>query len=188
MIGPTYVLKKIVENFATSISGHFTVKQSYTNVFFGRDSVKSMRILHIRTFEFKNFYDTSLPKYAILSHRWGSEEDEVSYKQFRKRSVPADLPGLLKIQAFCRLADERGFQWAWADTCCIDNRSSVELSEAINSMFKWYKRSAECYVHMADVEFSDAKLALKPQFKKDFWLVSHGWASLRKRFEKSSWF
>lgn len=75
-----------------------------------------MRLLNTKTFEFKTFFDSSLPKYAILSHRWGNEEEEVSYKQLRKGSVPPDLPGLLKIQAFCRLADKEGFQWAWVDT------------------------------------------------------------------------
>lgn len=147
-----------------------------------------MRLLNTKTFEFKNFFDSSLPVYAILSHRWGSEEDEVSYKQLRNGPLPPDLPGLLKIQAFCRLADGKGFQWAWVDTCCIDKRSSAELSEAINSMFKWYKRSALCCVHLADVEFSDAELSLKRQSEETFWHAPDGWASLRDRFNKSSWF
>ena len=147
-----------------------------------------MRLLNTTTFEFKNFFDSSLPQYAILSHRWGSEEEEVSYKQFRKGSVPTALPGLVKIQKFCRLADKRGFQWAWIDTCCIDKRSSAELSEAINSMYKWYERSAECYVHLADVEFSHHELSLKLQSEERFWQAPDGWASLRDRFSKSSWF
>ena len=147
-----------------------------------------MRLLHTQTFEFKNFFDSSLPKYAILSHRWGSEDEEVSYKQFRKGSVPADLPGLVKIQEFCRLADQRGLQWAWVDTCCIDKRSSAELSEAINSMYKWYKRSTLCCVHLADVRFSKDELSLKLQSEKKFWQAPEGWASLRDRFSKSSWF
>ena len=147
-----------------------------------------MRLLNTKTFELKNFFDSSLPEYAILSHRWGNEDEEVSYKQFRKGSVPADLPGLVKIQAFCRLADTRGFQWAWVDTCCIDKRSSAELSEAINSMYKWYKRSTLCFVHLADVEFSDNELSLKLQSEKKFWQAPEGWASLRDRFSKSSWF
>jgi hypothetical protein len=37
------------------------------------------------------------------------------------------------------------------DTCCIDKKNSVILSEAINSMFSWYQRSAVCYVYLADV-------------------------------------
>lgn len=34
----------------------------------------------------------------------------------------------------------------------IDKSSSAELSEAINSMFAWYRDSAVCYVYLADVE------------------------------------
>ena len=39
----------------------------------------------------------------------------------------------------------------WTDTCCIDRSSSVELSEAINSVFLWYGESSICYVYMSDV-------------------------------------
>ena len=64
--------------------------------------------------------------------------------QFRKNLVPLDTPGLVKIENFRLLAAQRGFQWAWIGTCCIDKRSSAELSEAINSMYKWYEQSREC--------------------------------------------
>ena len=146
-----------------------------------------MRLLHTKTFKFQTFFDDSLPEYAILSHRWSSEEDEVSFKQFRKHSVHLNLPGLVKIEEFCRLADERGLRWAWIDTCCIDKRSSAELSEAINSMWEWYRGSKECYVHLADVEFSDYELSLKLQSEETFWRATDGWASLRDRFNQSDW-
>ncbi|KAM0230130.1 hypothetical protein ACHAPO_009497 [Fusarium lateritium] len=38
----------------------------------------------------------------------------------------------------------------WIDTCCIDKTSSAELSEAINSMFKWYQQASLCYVFLSD--------------------------------------
>lgn len=28
-------------------------------------------------------------------------------------------------------------EWLWIDTCCINQDSEAELSEAVNSMFKW---------------------------------------------------
>lgn len=37
---------------------------------------------------------------------------------------------------FVQKAAERGFKYAWADTCCTNKESSAELSEAVNSMFK----------------------------------------------------
>jgi hypothetical protein len=39
-----------------------------------------MRLLHTRELRFQEFFDVDTPKYAILSHRWGS--DEVSYQDF----------------------------------------------------------------------------------------------------------
>jgi hypothetical protein len=44
-----------------------------------------------------------------------------------------------------------GHKYVWIDTCCIDKRSSAELSEAINSMWKWYWKSEVCYAYLADV-------------------------------------
>ncbi|KAI6002305.1 hypothetical protein F5J12DRAFT_906395 [Pisolithus orientalis] len=43
-----------------------------------------------------------------------------------------------------------GYTWLWIDTCCIDKRSSAELSEAINSMYRWYRNSQMCYVYLND--------------------------------------
>ncbi|KAL4063532.1 hypothetical protein V8B97DRAFT_1991549 [Scleroderma yunnanense] len=34
-----------------------------------------------------------------------------------------------------------GYEWLWADTCCIDERRSTELSEAISSSYRWYENS-----------------------------------------------
>ncbi|KAI6138370.1 hypothetical protein BKA82DRAFT_58501, partial [Pisolithus tinctorius] len=48
-----------------------------------------------------------------------------------------------------------GYEWLWIDTCCIDKRSSSELSEAINSMFRWYRDAQVCYAYLNDVDESD---------------------------------
>ena len=42
--------------------------------------------------------------------------------------------------------------WVWIDTCCIDKKSSAELSEAINSMFRWYEKCAVCYAYLSSVD------------------------------------
>ena len=131
-----------------------------------------MRLLQTRTRQFGEFFDSQIPQYAILSHRWG--DHEVSFKEMRKGTAPHGS-GMAKIENYCQTAAARGFDWAWVDTCCIDKRSSAELSEAINAMFKWYERSGECYVHLSDVEYSSHEL-------------SEGWPSLRAKFRKSSWF
>ena len=107
-----------------------------------------MRLLNTSTIQLHEFFGSKIPFYAILSHRW--EESEISFKDVTK-SRNLDAPGWAKVRASCALAKSRGKQWIWIDTCCIDRRSSAELSEAINSMFAWYKNSIECYAYLVDV-------------------------------------
>ena len=59
--------------------------------------------------------------------------------------------GYLKIRATCEKARSHGFEYAWVDTCCIDKSSSSELTEAINSMFHWYRRADVCFVYFSDL-------------------------------------
>ena len=59
--------------------------------------------------------------------------------------------GYWKIQNTCRQARKDGYKWVWVDTCCIDKRSSAELSEVINSMYRWYENSSVCYAYLHDV-------------------------------------
>lgn len=44
-----------------------------------------------------------------------------------------------------------GRLYVWVDTCCINKESSVELSEAINSMFSWYRDAYLCIAILSDV-------------------------------------
>ena len=86
----------------------------------------------------------NVPKgYAILSHVWDGEEQSFHDIQALRAQCastganPRDLASS-KIRNFCVLAEQHGYDWVWIDTCCIDKSSSAELSEAINSMFRWY--------------------------------------------------
>ncbi|KAI4943497.1 hypothetical protein J4E91_009407 [Alternaria rosae] len=112
-----------------------------------------MRLLDARTLELKTFVHI-IPPYAILSHCWTDEEvvfsDLADLGQARKKK------GFAKIQKTCELAVADGFDYFWVDTCCIDKSSSAELSEAINSMFAWYRASEQCYAYLADVELQGA--------------------------------
>ncbi|KAH9908937.1 HET-domain-containing protein [Xylariomycetidae sp. FL2044] len=88
--------------------------------------------------------------YAILSHTW--EEDEVSFQDFQDLRSASKNRGFEKIKRTCSLALERGLRYAWVDTCCIDKTSSAELSESINSMFKWYQNAAVCFAFLSDLK------------------------------------
>lgn len=109
-----------------------------------------MWLLNARTVTLEDFFESQAPSYAILSHTWGAEE--VSFQDIQERQeVCKKKKGYQKIIHTCRQALKDGLEYAWVDTCCIDKSSSSELSEAINSMFRWYGKAAVCYAFLADV-------------------------------------
>ncbi|KAK2775654.1 het domain-containing protein [Colletotrichum kahawae] len=154
-----------------------------------------MRLINVDTLELEEFFDDSIPRYAILSHTWGQEEvsfqdlcwlHDYEKNRMTYTSLEALIPqigqnmkgkatemrqraGFDKIVQSARLAKERELQYVWVDTCCIDKTSSAELSEAINSMFRWYQRSEICFAFLSDVDKRDQ---------------GHGGL----RFEDSRWF
>ncbi|KAI8715138.1 HET domain-containing protein [Fusarium sp. LHS14.1] len=106
-----------------------------------------MRLLHTTRIAVVEFIGAP-PPYAILSHRW--EEEEVTLRDLENGHCQ-QMKGYEKIQRSCALASSEGFEYIWIDTCCIDKSSSAELSEAINSMFKWYQDAEICYAFLSDV-------------------------------------
>jgi hypothetical protein len=132
-----------------------------------------MRLLNTTTLKLEEFWDSdAAPPYAILSHTW--EKQEVSFRAIENLDSAVQLIGFSKIQACCRQALADGYEWVWIDTCCIDKSSSAELSEAINSMFHWYKESAICYAYLADVPSDDDPQAHGSAFSKSRWFT-RGW-------------
>jgi len=100
--------------------------------------------------------DETIPPYAILSHTWGADAEEVTFED---------------------LARQDGLQYFWVDTCCIDKKSEVELSQAINSMFRWYRNAIRCYVYLSDVmtrerkRDENSKGIWESEFRKSRWLT-----------------
>jgi hypothetical protein len=151
-----------------------------------------MRLLHSETLEFHEFYDSSVPPYAILSHTW--DDGEISYQdmvRLRKAetyvekapvAMVLDLGALLakyehimtrelsnsrgyaKVKKTAEIARRHGYDYFWVDTCTIDKSSSAELQEAINSMYLWYQKSALCIVYLGDVD-ADSVVDLQPKLK-----------------------
>jgi hypothetical protein len=98
----------------------------------------------------------NIPAYAILSHTWGDADQEVTFKDFVEGSEKSKA-GYQKVQFCGEQAARDGYRYFWVDTCCIDKTSSTELSEAINSMFRWYAESAVCYAYLSDVHYSTSQ-------------------------------
>jgi hypothetical protein len=140
-----------------------------------------MRLLQYNNgsdFSLTEFFESDIPKYAILSHRWGAEE--VTFKDLTD-GTSKDRAGYGKIQFCGEQARRDGLQYFWVDTCCIDKSSSAELSEAINSMFRWYQKAARCYVYLSDVSIrkrkasdTSAEYTWESAFRASEWFT-RGW-------------
>ncbi|PSN63688.1 HET-domain-containing protein [Corynespora cassiicola Philippines] len=118
-----------------------------------------MWLINCRSLELHEFLGSQIPPYAILSHRW--EDEEVTFEDIRysgsmwQRSYKKKH-GYRKIKECCAMAlshvdGGKALEYAWIDTCCINKSSSAELTEAINSMYQWYKDSAVCFAYLSDV-------------------------------------
>jgi hypothetical protein len=117
--------------------------------------------------------------YAILSHTWGKDEDEVSFADLTQGSGHTKV-GYEKLHFCGKQAEKDGLRYFWVDTCCIDKSSSAELSEAITSMFRWYGGAVKCYVYLRDVstKSSESDYASapfwEPAFRSSRWF-RRGW-------------
>ena len=117
-----------------------------------------------------------IPPYAILSHTWGADTEEVTFKDLTN-GAGRDKPGYEKIRFCGEQARQDGLQYFWIDTCCINKANKAELPQAIKSMFRWYYNAARCYVYLSDVSSPLPKT--DDEFNPSLW---------ESDFRKSRWF
>jgi hypothetical protein len=94
--------------------------------------------------------DDTIPPYAILSHRWGKENEEVTFEDMEK-GTGKKKTGYKKLLFCGEQAWKDGLQHFWIDTCCIDKSNHGEHQNAISSMFCWYQKAVKCYVYLSDI-------------------------------------
>jgi hypothetical protein len=121
------------------------------------------------------FVGETIPRYAILSHTWGADHDEVTMADLKK-DTGTSKAGYRKLQFCADQVAKHNLCYFWVDTCCIDKSSSAELTEAINSMFAWYRDAARCYIYLSDVPI--ASLTSDPPIQQDWYPA----------FQQSRWF
>jgi hypothetical protein len=126
------------------------------------------------------FDEDTKPLYAILSHRWGAEADEVTFEDVAG-NTGKNKPGYAKIRFCGEQAQRDGLQYFWVDTCCINKANKAELSLAIQFMFCWYRNASRCYAYLSDVSVSQSEAdkglkvpAWEADFRRSEWFV-RGW-------------
>lgn len=142
-----------------------------------------MRLLRVEDggeFSLVEFVGRNIPRYTVLSHTWGADDEEVSLKDLMEGTGKTKA-GYRKIQFCGKHTANDNLQYFWVDTCCIDRSSSAELSEAINSMFRWYQGAAKCYVYLSDVSLggsvqndSSSQQTWEQAFRHSRWFT-RGW-------------
>ncbi|KAL7946392.1 heterokaryon incompatibility protein domain-containing protein [Trichoderma barbatum] len=123
----------------------------------------------------KECIEPRMPEYAILSHTW--EHEEITYQEMMDISENPMHPatkklGYQKIVETCRKAKKNGINYAWIDVCCIDKTNSSEISEAINSMYRWYQKAKICFAFLTD--FRGAETSSEIGLPKCRWFT-RGW-------------
>ena len=128
-----------------------------------------MRLLNVHTFEFSDYSD-DLPKYAIASHRWKAGTEATIKDVRNKRNTDKD--GYEKVESFAKYVREHvcHVEWLWIDTCCVNQDSSQEVTEAVNSMFRWYSNAEVCLAYLADVSDTENER----EFRRSEWF-RRGW-------------
>jgi WD40 repeat protein len=139
-----------------------------------------MRLLKLEAngeFNLTNDITHPTSPYAILSHTWGEDDEEVTFEDLKDGSGKTKN-GYRKLRFCGQQAARDGLQYFWVDTCCINKSRDSELSEAINSMCRWYCKAAICYVYLADVWIKDQiDPSLQPweaAFRNSRWFT-RGW-------------
>ncbi|ETI26099.1 hypothetical protein G647_02876 [Cladophialophora carrionii CBS 160.54] len=121
-----------------------------------------------------------IPPFAILSHTWEADTEEVTYRDIVEGHGETKA-GYDKIRFCGERAKCDNLEYFWVDTCCIDKSNSTELAEAINSMFRWYGNAAKCYAYLSDVSRpaldivnTSEQLLWESQFRRSKWFT-RGW-------------
>ena len=150
-----------------------------------------MRLLRISDLMLESFVNEECPPYTILSHTWGREEITLqelqlprtvtllkSTKDCLAKGLMSEIQNpkaFLKIAGCALQARRDGFDYVWCDTCCIDKTNSTELSEAINSMYDWYKDRL-CYAYLSDMDYGEQPMLqdFKSAFPSSKWFTRFG--------------
>ncbi|PMD17299.1 hypothetical protein NA56DRAFT_681188 [Hyaloscypha hepaticicola] len=135
-----------------------------------------MSIINAKTIKVEEFNESAVPRYGILSHTW--EDSELLFQEIELTGVES-IKGYAKVERNCQLAASKGLNYS----------SSSELSEAINSMLRWYMNADICFVYLSDLDqVVSTKCGLKPcRWFKRGWTLQELIAHSNIEFYDAAW-
>ena len=83
--------------------------------------MRLLQLEHGRRLSLTKDWVDNIPPYAILSHTWGDDDQEVTFQDVQ-RHIGQQKAGYRKLTFCGEQATSDGLQHFWVDTCCIDKR------------------------------------------------------------------
>lgn len=77
-------------------------------------------------FSLTTFDRRNVPEYAILSHRWGADGDEVTFQDLENGTGKGKI-GYKKLNFCGEQAVHDGLEYFWIDTCCAIDPPSTTM-------------------------------------------------------------
>ena len=92
-----------------------------------------------------------VPSYAIASHKWKRGTKATIEDVREERNIDKEVhKKVLGFAEYCTLkSTSRTWSGCGSITCCIKQDSDRELSDAIDSMFTWYRDTEICLAYLA---------------------------------------
>ncbi|KAL8840410.1 MAG: hypothetical protein Q9176_003908 [Flavoplaca citrina] len=153
-----------------------------------------VRLLNAESLTLQQFKDEACPPYAILSHRWAEDpstevvyDDMAKFEDIRHSSVWKKAKSAAKIVAACQKVLELGFVYLWVDTVCIKQDNPIELSTAINSMYRLYHDAEVCIVYLYDYPTAEVQTLSQSDWFTRGWTLQELVAPQVVKFFDKNW-
>ncbi|KAL8855447.1 MAG: hypothetical protein Q9178_007917 [Gyalolechia marmorata] len=156
-----------------------------------------IRLLNVESFTLQQFKDEECPPYVIISHRWAEDpSQEVVYddmaqppklRSSRLKSKPASAS---KITQACQKVLEHTngeITHLWLDTVCIKQDNPMELSTAINSMYRLYEEAKVCFAYLSDFPSTEVQTLGQSDWFNRGWTLQELIAPREVQFFDRDW-
>jgi hypothetical protein len=108
-----------------------------------------MLLLNATSLQLCDFQSDALPPYATFSSKW--VDGDVMHEDLCCPQTARKKPGFGALEGACSECRGHGLQWLWNDAVCVDRKSDIALSQALNSLHDIYRAARLCIVYLHDL-------------------------------------
>ncbi|KAL8789767.1 MAG: hypothetical protein Q9213_001018 [Squamulea squamosa] len=156
-----------------------------------------IRLLNAESCTLEQFKDEQCPSYVIISHRWAEDPtDEVVYDDMAQFHELASSPSWRKANSAAKIAGacqkvlddtNRTIKYLWMDTVCIKQDNPMELSTAINSMYRLYSDATVCFAYLSDYPSQEVQTLGQSDWFNRGWTLQELVAPQKVKFFDRHW-